>query len=71
MSFYRMEVTMTTTEVKVPNGKLVLRRKAGETITIGQDVVLTIEKVSGNRVSVSIQAPREMKVLRGELAPAA
>ena len=62
---------MTTTEVKVPNGKLVFGRKAGDTIIIGQDIVLTIEKVRGNRVSVSVQAPRETKVLRGELAQVA
>jgi carbon storage regulator len=47
-------------------GKLVLSRKAGQKIVI-EDVVITIEKVTGNRVSVAIQASRDVRVARGEL----
>ena len=45
---------------------LVLGRQAGETIVIG-DTVVTILSVRPGRVSVGVEAPREVKVLRGEL----
>lgn len=46
---------------------LVLSRLEGESITIGEDVVVTIERVRGGKVSVSIEAPRSVRVLRTEL----
>ena len=46
---------------------LVLRRKTGETIRIGVDVTLQIRRVSGNRVVLAINAPRNVRILRGEL----
>lgn len=46
---------------------LVLTRKAGETIRIGDNVVVTVERVDGNRVSLGIEAPRDVKILRGEI----
>jgi carbon storage regulator CsrA len=45
---------------------LVLTRKTGETIKIG-DAVLTVTKVKGQAVRVAIEAPREVRILRGEL----
>ena len=45
---------------------LIISRKETETIVIGQAVV-TIDKVSGNRVSVRIAAPPEVHIRRGEL----
>jgi len=47
---------------------LVLSRKQHQSITIGE-AVITIERVRGGRVTVSVQAPKEMRVLRGELKP--
>lgn len=47
---------------------LVLSRKARESIRIGNDVVVTVQRISGNRVSITIDAPRETKILRGEIA---
>jgi carbon storage regulator len=46
---------------------LVLSRKEGERIVIGDDVVLVVQKVSGNRVTLALEAPRHVKILRGEL----
>ena len=46
---------------------LVLSRKEGEQLVIGDNVVLTINRISGNRVAIGIEAPREVRVVRGEL----
>lgn len=46
---------------------LVLSRKEGERIVIGDNITLVISKVSGNRVTIGIEAPRDVKVARGEL----
>ncbi|TWU51254.1 carbon storage regulator [Rubripirellula reticaptiva] len=46
---------------------LVLSRKAGQQIHIGDDVVITLTKVTGNRVAVGIEAPLEVSIRRGEL----
>lgn len=47
---------------------LILSRKPGESIKVGSDVVVTITAVVGNRVKVGIAAPREVRVVRSELA---
>ena len=46
---------------------LVLSRKEGERISIGDNITLIVSKVSGNRVTLGIEAPRDVKVVRGEL----
>lgn len=46
---------------------LVLSRKAGEEIRIGSDVVVTVQRLNGNRVSLGVEAPRAVKIVRGEL----
>ena len=46
---------------------LVLSRKKGEVIRIGDDVVSTILESDTGRVKVGIDAPPEVKVLRAEL----
>tara|TARA_Y100001963_G_scaffold31208_1_gene42902 strand:+ start:989 stop:1171 length:183 start_codon:yes stop_codon:yes gene_type:complete len=46
---------------------LVLSRKKGEAIRIGDDVVITILESDTGRVKVGIDAPPEVKVLRAEL----
>lgn len=43
---------------------LVLSRKEGETIRIGEDIEITVVRVSGNRVRVGISAPRDVTVTR-------
>jgi carbon storage regulator len=47
---------------------LILSRKAGERVLIGDSIWLTIVRVDGNQVRVGIEAPRSIPVLRQELA---
>jgi carbon storage regulator len=46
---------------------LVLSRRLGESITIGDEVVVTVLEVSGNQVRVGITAPRSVRILRTEI----
>lgn len=46
---------------------LVLTRKPTEQIIIKDDIVITIVSISGDRVRVGIEAPRDMSILRAEL----
>ncbi len=46
---------------------LVLSRKQGEQIRIGDNIVVTVHRLSGNRVSLGIEAPADCKIMRGEL----
>lgn len=48
---------------------LVLSRKIGEQIVIGDGVIVSIERVAGARVKFGITAPADVKILRGELNP--
>jgi len=50
---------------------LVLSRKVGQEIVIGDNVRITITKVSGNRVTLGVDAPDHVRILRGELEPVA
>lgn len=47
---------------------LVLSRKVDQQITIGDNITLTVVRVDGNRVRIGISAPRDVRILRGELA---
>ena len=49
---------------------LVLSRKESEKIMLGDSIVLTIVRVSGDRVRVGIEAPSDILILRKELDPA-
>jgi carbon storage regulator CsrA len=46
---------------------LVLTRKLQQQIKIGEEITVTILRVKGNTVRVGVQAPREVRVVRGEL----
>ena len=49
---------------------LVLSRKESEKIMLGESIVLTIVRVTGDRVRLGIEAPDDMLILRKELDPA-
>ena len=46
---------------------LVLQRRAGQSIKIGDDIEVVVLEVSGDHVRLGIAAPREIRVLRQEL----
>ncbi len=46
---------------------LILTRRVGESIVIGDDVHVTVIAVKGNQVRLAIQAPRETTVHREEI----
>ena len=46
---------------------LVLSRKVGESIVIGDDVVVTILEIRGDLIRVGIDAPKHIKVHRSEV----
>lgn len=46
---------------------LILTRRTGESIMIGDDVVVTVLGVKGNQVRIGVDAPKEMTVNREEV----
>ncbi len=46
---------------------LVLSRKEGEKLVIGDNITLVVSRISGNRVTLGIEAPADVKIFRGEL----
>jgi len=50
---------------------LIIGRRVGETIHLGDDVEIRIMDLSPSRVKIGIVAPRELGILRGEMRQAA
>lgn len=46
---------------------LVLTRRLGETIVIGDDIIIKIVDIHGKQIRVGIEAPSEISVYRGEI----
>lgn len=46
---------------------LVLTRKIGESILIGDDIRITLVQMKGQGIRVGIECPKEIKILREEL----
>ena len=46
---------------------LVIRRKSGESILIGDDIDIHVMEISGNRVTLGITAPQTLIILRKEI----
>ena len=46
---------------------LCLNLTLGEYMTIGEDVVVQLDRISGDSCKLMVQAPREIPVLRGEV----
>lgn len=48
---------------------LVLSRRSGEKLQIGDNVTVTVVRIRGNRVRIGIDAPDHVRVVRSELDP--
>lgn len=48
---------------------LLLTRRLGEKITIGEDVTVTVVSIKGNQIRLGIDAPRHIQVCREECLP--
>ena len=46
---------------------LVLSRKIGEKLVIGDNITVVVSRVAGNRVTLGIEAPADVRIVRGEL----
>lgn len=46
---------------------LVLSRKVGDKLVIDGNITVEVVKIQGNRISLGIVAPANVKILRGEL----
>ena len=46
---------------------LVLTRKVGESIKVGEDIYIRVVQVKGKQVRIGVEAPRKTKVQREEL----
>lgn len=46
---------------------LVLTRRHGEAITVGDDILITIVSVEGQHVRVGVKAPRSVPIYRSEV----
>lgn len=46
---------------------LILTRRVGESLIIGQDIEVAVLSIKGNQVRIGIKAPKEISVLRQEL----
>ena len=49
---------------------LILQRKAGESLVIGEDITIRVVSVDGMRVRLAISAPEDVSILRSELVTA-
>lgn len=46
---------------------LILSRRESERVYLGDDIVLTIVRVNGDKVRIGVEAPPNVKILRNEL----
>lgn len=52
------------------NGTLILTRQVGQQIVFADgEIILTVKRIQGNRVTLAFEADRDLKILRGEISP--
>lgn len=49
---------------------LILQRKPGESLVIGENISISVVSIDGGRVRLAISAPPEVSILRSELLDA-
>ena len=47
---------------------LILSRRVGESVTIGEDISITVLRVKGNQVRLGVNAPKSVAVQREEIS---
>ena len=50
---------------------LVLNRKIGEQVYIGDNIIVTVVNIDRGRITLGFEAPRDVPILRAELLPLA
>ena len=46
---------------------LIISRKSSESFIIGEDIVVNILEVNGDKIKIGIEAPKDIKILRTEV----
>ncbi len=46
---------------------LVLSRKVGESLVIGNDIYVTVTRIKNGRIQIGVDAPKDLHIRRGEL----
>jgi len=52
------------------NGLLILTRQVNQQIVFADgEIILTVKRIHGNRVTLAFEADRDLRILRGEISP--
>lgn len=54
-------------EAKGGSSMLILTRRLGESITIGQNIKIVVIDINSNQVKIGIEAPRDIEIYREEI----
>lgn len=46
---------------------LILSRKKDQRLRIGEDIIITVTRLQGDRVQLGVQAPEDVRILREEV----
>jgi len=69
--FHRLGSSLALLQTRQPSqggfNMLVLTRKVGEKIYLGDDIVITVTAISGQQIRLGITAPLDVPILRNEL----
>ena len=50
---------------------LVVSRRVDERIVVGDNITIVVNRIAGKRVTLGVEAPDDVRILRGELEPVA
>jgi carbon storage regulator len=68
IAFFRATLQSLDSHTNAKLNMLILTRRAGEALRIGDDIEVTVMAVNGNQVRIGIKAPRDVAVDREEIA---